>query len=49
MIKTAKAYVELLDYEAIHGQESGSYGGAEGDITAMRAILYEIYKLDFTV
>jgi hypothetical protein len=42
--QTAKEYVDLLDYEKIHGQESGSYGGDEGDVTRIRGALEEIAK-----
>jgi hypothetical protein len=37
--RTAIEYVELLDYEKIHGKESGSYGGEEGDVTKIREAL----------
>jgi hypothetical protein len=37
--RTAKEYVDLLDYESIHGTEPGSYGGDEGDVTNIREAL----------
>ena len=42
LIAAAAEYVNLLDYEAVHGQEHDSYGGAEGDTTAIRADLQQI-------
>ena len=40
--RTAKEYVDLLDYEKKHGRESGSYGGDEGDVTKIREALTKI-------
>ena len=42
VIRSARAYVKLLDHEAVHGQDSGSYGGAEGDVTEIRSVLAKI-------
>jgi len=44
VIHSAQEYVDLLDYEAIHGKEAGSYYGAEGDVTKMRSALSKIEK-----
>ena len=33
VVHSAQEYVDLLDHEAIHGKEPGSYCGAEGDVT----------------
>jgi hypothetical protein len=42
--RTAKEYVNLLDYEKKHGKDPGSYGGVEGDVTKIRKALMEIAK-----
>ncbi len=42
VIKTAQEYVDMLDYEKIHGKEPGSYRGVEGDVTKIRLTLQEI-------
>jgi hypothetical protein len=42
LIIAAAEYVNLLDYEAIHGMEHDTYGGTEGDTTAIRADLQQI-------
>lgn len=34
----------LLDHEAVHGQEWGSYHGTVGDVSMIRNILLEIKK-----
>lgn len=44
VIHSAQEYVDLLDHEAIHGKEPGSYYGAEGDVTKIRSALSEIEK-----
>ena len=44
VIHSAREYVDLLDHEAIHGKESGSYYGAEGDVTKIRSALSKIEK-----
>ena len=44
VIKSAQAYVDMLDYEKVHGKEPGSYRGAEGDVTRIRATLREIRR-----
>jgi len=44
LIHSAQEYVDLLDHEAIHGTESGSYHGAEGVVTKMRSALSKIEK-----
>jgi len=44
IIKAAEAYVNLLDYEAIHGVEPGSYCGAEGNVTEIRQVLKQIKR-----
>ena len=38
----AAEYVNLLDYEAVHGKEGGTYYGDEGDVTALRVDLDQI-------
>ena len=38
----AAEYVNLLDYEAVHGKEVGTYYGDEGDVTPLRADLDQI-------
>ena len=40
--RTAKEYVDLLDYENIHGKDPNSYCGEEGDVTKIREALKEI-------
>ena len=42
LVAAATEYVNLLDYEAIHGKETWTYYGDEGDVTAIRADLDEI-------
>lgn len=42
VIKTAQEYVDMLDYEKVHGKEPGSYRGVEGDVTKIRLTLREI-------
>lgn len=42
LVAAATEYVNLLDYEAVHGTEPGTYHGAEGDVSAIRADLDEI-------
>ena len=42
VIKTAQEYVDMLDYEKIHGKKPGSYRGVEGDVTKIRLTLQEI-------
>lgn len=42
LITATAEYVNLLDYEAIHGKEYDTYYGAEGDLTAIRADLQQI-------
>ena len=44
VIQSAQAYVDLLDYEAIHGVEHSSYCGVEGKVTGIRNALSEIEK-----
>ena len=44
VIHSAQEYVDLLDHEAILGKESGSYYGAEGDVTKIRSALSKIEK-----
>jgi hypothetical protein len=44
VMHSAQEYVDLLDHEAIHGKESGSYHGAEGDVTKIRSALSKIEK-----
>ena len=44
VVHSAQEYVDLLDHEAIHGKESGSYHGAEGDVTKIRSALSKIEK-----
>ena len=44
LIHSAQEYVDLLDHEAIHGTESCSYHGAEGDVTKIRSALSKIKK-----
>ena len=46
VIKTAQEYVDLLDHEAIHGKEYGSYSGVEGDVTKIRKSLLKIIEND---
>lgn len=36
---TAGEYVEMLDYELVHGQRPSSYGGTTGNVTDLRRIL----------
>lgn len=42
LIVAAAEYVNLLDYEVDHGKERDTYGGAEGDTTAIRGDLQRI-------
>lgn len=42
LVVAAAEYVNLLGYEAIHGKEHDTYGGTEGDTTAVRADLRKI-------
>jgi hypothetical protein len=42
LVAAATEYVNLLDYEAIHGKETFTYYGDEGDVTAIRADLDRI-------
>ena len=44
VIQSAQAYVDLLDYEAIHGVEHSSYCGVEGKVTDIRDTLSTIEK-----
>ncbi len=46
VIRSAQAYVDLLDYEAIHGVEHSSYCGVEGKVTDIRDALSAIGKGD---
>jgi hypothetical protein len=42
LVAAAAEYVNLLDYEAVHGKETWTYYGDEGDVTAIRADLDRI-------
>ncbi len=42
LVAAAAEYVNLLDYEAIHRTDLGSYDGAEGDVSALRVDLDRI-------
>jgi hypothetical protein len=42
LVAAAAEYVNLLDYEVVHGKEVGTYYGAEGDVTSLRADLDRI-------
>ena len=42
LVAAAAEYVNLLDYEAVHGKEVGTYYGDEGDVTPLRADLDQI-------
>jgi hypothetical protein len=44
VMHSAQEYVDLLDQEVIHGVETGSYCGAEGDVTKIRSALSKIEK-----
>ena len=39
---TAKDYVDLMDYEELHGQEYGSYHGEIGDYSLIKNILFKL-------
>jgi hypothetical protein len=42
LVANAVEYVNLLDFEAVHGKKTFTYYGAEGDVTAIRADLDQI-------
>ncbi len=46
VVAAARSYVELLDYEAVHAKDSGTYYGAEGDLTSIRQHLAGIDRGD---